>query len=61
MPVGEMLRRLDSRELTEWRAYFELKGEERDKATRQGRKGGKGAASAADIRAAFANRVARKK
>lgn len=25
MPVGEMLRRIDSRELTEWRAFFELR------------------------------------
>ncbi len=27
MPVGEMLRRMDSRELTEWQAYFALKNE----------------------------------
>ena len=25
MPVGEMLRRMDSAELTEWMAYIELK------------------------------------
>lgn len=25
MPVGEMLRRMDSAELTEWMAYFELR------------------------------------
>jgi hypothetical protein len=24
MPVGEMLRRMDSRELSEWMAYFQL-------------------------------------
>ena len=25
MPVGELLKRMDSRELSEWLAYFELK------------------------------------
>lgn len=25
MPVGEMLRRMDSREITEWRAFFLLR------------------------------------
>jgi len=28
MPVQEMLRRMSSREITEWRAYFLLKAEE---------------------------------
>lgn len=28
MPVGEMLRRMSSRELQEWRAYFALRREE---------------------------------
>lgn len=28
MPVGEMLQRMSSRELQEWRAYFLLKQEE---------------------------------
>lgn len=28
MPVGEMLRRMTSRELTEWAAFFEIENEE---------------------------------
>lgn len=31
MPVGEMLSRISSRELTEWGIYFRLEQEERDK------------------------------
>lgn len=31
MPVGEMLRRMDSREIQEWRAYFLLKHEAQEK------------------------------
>lgn len=27
MPVGEMLRRMDSREITEWIAYFQIQAE----------------------------------
>jgi hypothetical protein len=27
MPVGEMLKRISSRELTEWQAYFSVKAE----------------------------------
>jgi hypothetical protein len=48
MPVGEMLRRMDSAEITEWLAYFRL-----DTAPK---------AKASDvIKAQFANRVKRKK
>jgi hypothetical protein len=47
MPVGEMLKRMDSAEITEWMAYF--RAEEAPKA------------KAADVlKAKFANRVKRK-
>ena len=47
MPVGEMLRRIDSAEITEWLAYFRI-----DQAPKQ---------KAADVlKAQFANRVKRK-
>jgi len=47
MPVGEMLRRMDSAEITEWMAYFRV--EEAPKA------------KASDVlKAQFANRVKRK-
>lgn len=52
MPVGEMLRQMDARELAEWRAYFSLK---RKKA--QGPKKD----AAAELRARFANRIVKKK
>jgi hypothetical protein len=48
MPVGEMLRRMDSAELTEWLAYFRLQDKPKEKA-------------ADVIKAKFANRVKRKK
>ena len=32
MPVRELLSRIDSKELTEWRAYFRVKGELEKKA-----------------------------
>lgn len=35
MPVGEMLQRMSSSELTEWAAYFKLKNEEHDQAMRE--------------------------
>lgn len=47
MPVGEMLQRLDSAELTEWIAYFKLQEPEKPKASDV-------------IKAQFANRVRRK-
>jgi hypothetical protein len=31
MPVGEMLRRMDSAELTEWLAYFQIQQPEKPK------------------------------
>ena len=46
MPVGEMLKRLDSAELTEWVAYFKLQEPEKPKASDV-------------IKAQFANRVRR--
>ena len=47
MPVGEMLRRMDSAEITEWLAYFRI-----DEAPK---------AKAADVlKAQFAHRVKRK-
>lgn len=52
MPVGEMLRRMDSRELTEWRAYFALRREEAE--------GPKKDAPTA-LRAMFGNRVIKAK
>lgn len=36
MPVGELLKRMDSRELSEWMAYFMLK----NKSSRQDRQSG---------------------
>lgn len=47
MPVGEMLNRMDSAELTEWIAYFKLQEPEKQKAKDV-------------IKAQFANRVRRK-
>ena len=47
MPVGEMLNRMSSAEITEWMAFYAL---ERDEAT-------KPKTTAADLRAAFAHRV----
>lgn len=35
MPVGEMLRRMDSKELTEWRAYFKVEKERTEEASKQ--------------------------
>lgn len=50
MPVGEMLRRMDSREITEWRAYFALKAD-----------GDKPKGTPADrLKAMFAHRVVQK-
>lgn len=49
MPVGELLRRMDSRELTEWMAYFALQQQQAGAEPKS--------ASAADIKAAFAHRV----
>jgi len=47
MPVGEMLRRMDSAEITEWLAYFKLDEVKKPKA--------------ADVlKAQFANRIKRK-
>lgn len=54
MPVGEMLRRMDSRELTEWRAFFLLRREEQEKQDRP--KGN----TPAELRAMFAHRVVKK-
>lgn len=48
MPVGEMLRRMDSAELTEWLAYFSLENEPKKH-------------DAKAIRAMFAHRVVKKK
>jgi len=47
MPVGEMLRRIDSAELTEWLAYFRIDEAPKPKASDV-------------IKAQFANRVKRK-
>jgi hypothetical protein len=47
MPVGEMLRRMDSAEITEWMAYFRLDEKPKQKA-------------ADVIKAQFANRIKRK-
>lgn len=55
MPVGVMLASMPSTELTEWRAYFEIAAEERERATK------KPAMTAADIRAALGHRVIKKK
>lgn len=55
MPVGVMLASMPSTELTEWRAYYELTAEERERATK------KPAMTAADIRAALGHRVIKKK
>jgi hypothetical protein len=55
MPVGVMLASMSSTELTEWRAYYELAAEERDRATK------KPAMTAADLRAALGHRVIKKK
>jgi len=50
MPVGEMLTRMDSRELSEWRAFFELR-----------RDGVKPKSSPSEkLKAMFVNRVKRK-
>lgn len=51
MTVGELLRRMDSREISEWQAYFQLRHEEAhpEKPT-----------SAAQLRAQFAHRVVKK-
>jgi hypothetical protein len=51
LPVGEMLRRMDSRELTEWQAFFKLR-QERQQPPPQ---------SAADkLRAMFGHRIQKK-
>lgn len=47
MPVGEMLRRIDSAELTEWLAFFKLDEKPKPKASDV-------------IKAQFAHRVKRK-
>ena len=47
MPVGEMLRRMDSAEISEWIAYFKLQEKPKQKASDV-------------IKAQFANRVIRK-
>jgi hypothetical protein len=47
MPVGEMLRRMDSAEITEWMAYFKLETLPKKKASDV-------------IKAQFAHRVKRK-
>ena len=51
MPVGEMLNRMSSAEITEWMAYYAL---EREEATKPK------STSAAEFKAAFAHRVKRK-
>jgi len=48
MPVGEMLRRMDSAEISEWIAYFKLQEQPKQKGSDV-------------IKAQFANRVIRKK
>lgn len=50
MPVGEMLNRMSSAEITEWMAYYALERDESKPKT----------TSAAELRAAFAHRVKRK-
>lgn len=52
MTVAQLLASLDSREITEWQAYFALKREANDKP--------KGS-TADDIKAAFAHRIVKKK
>lgn len=51
MTVGELLRRMDSREITEWLAYFQLRHEEANPAP---------PSTAATLRAQFAHRVVKK-
>lgn len=53
MPVGEMLTRMSSAEITEWMAYFELESE----AAKPKTKGN----TPAEIRAMFAHRVKKTK
>lgn len=50
MPVGEMLQRMDSSEITEWLAYFSVINEPEKKVN-----------SAELLKAQFAHRVKRKK
>lgn len=55
MPVGVMLASMSSTELTEWRAFFEVRAEEAERAKK------KPAMTAADLRAALGHRVIKKK
>jgi len=52
MPVGEMLARMSSAEITEWMAFFQLEEE----ATKPKKPG----STPAELRAMFAHRVVRK-
>jgi hypothetical protein len=51
MPVGQMLRQMDARELAEWKAYFRLKREKQEKPKSTG---------ADELKALFAHRVVKK-
>lgn len=52
MPVGEMLRRMDARELAEWRAYFSFKRKQAEPPKKD---------AATELRQMFGARVIKKK
>lgn len=52
MPVGEMLRQMDSREISEWMAYMAIKSEPAPAKPEEAK---------AKMRALFGNRVIKKK
>jgi hypothetical protein len=51
MPVGEMLRRMDARELAEWRAYFSFKRRQAEEPKKD---------AATELRRMFGGRVIKK-
>jgi len=51
MPVGQMLRQMDSREIAEWKAFFLLRNSQAKKPKTVG---------ADELKAIFANRVVKK-
>jgi hypothetical protein len=52
MPVGQMLRQMDARELAEWKAYFLIRKEQAEKPK---------TTKANEFKALFAHRVVKKK
>jgi hypothetical protein len=52
MPVGEMLRQMDSREIMEWKAFFILRRDQANKPK---------SATPDELKALFASRVIKKK